>query len=73
MPQFDSLSFYIQIVWFLVTFYAFYILSLKFLLVPLVRHIKFRKKLISYAKASESNNFFVTKIFFQIIGNKCSK
>lgn len=46
MPQFDKITFFNQIFWFLLAFFAFYFLILKTLLPVLAASLKTRKKLI---------------------------
>jgi hypothetical protein len=48
MPQFDSITFFNQIFWFLIVFLSFYFIVLKNLLPVLATTLKTRKKLINY-------------------------
>lgn len=48
MPQFDKITFFNQIFWFLITFLGFYFIVLKFLLPVLAASLKTRKKIINY-------------------------
>lgn len=48
MPQFDKITFFNQIFWFLVTFLGFYFIVLKSLLPILAASLKTRKKIVNY-------------------------
>lgn len=52
MPQFDKITFFNQIFWFLLTFLSFYFVILKGLLPVLAASLKTRKKIINYISAA---------------------
>ena len=59
MPQFDKITFFNQIFWFLLAFLTFYFIILKSLLPVLAASLKTRKKIVNFiflAGASASEN-----------------
>jgi F0F1-type ATP synthase membrane subunit b/b' len=48
MPQFDKVTFFNQIFWFLLAFLTFYFVILKFLLPVLAASLKTRKKVMNF-------------------------
>ena len=56
MPQFDKITFFNQIFWFLVTFLGFYFVVLKSLLPVLAASLKTRKKIINYITLAGSSS-----------------
>nr|AML60764.1 ATP synthase F0 subunit 8 [Monodopsis sp. MarTras21] len=55
MPQFDKITFFNQIFWFLLTFLGFYFIVLKTLLPVLAASLKTRKKIINYITLAGSS------------------
>jgi F0F1-type ATP synthase membrane subunit b/b' len=56
MPQFDKITFFNQIFWFLLAFLSFYFVILKGLLPVLAASLKTRKKIINYISAAGSSS-----------------
>lgn len=66
MPQFDKVTFFNQIFWFLIAFLSFYFIILKGLLPVLAASLKTRKKVVNYiflAGSSSSENSFKKSYF----------
>jgi hypothetical protein len=77
MPQFDNVTFFNQIFWFLIIFLSFYFIVLKKLLPVLATTLKTRKKLMNYIFSGGSANlddFFKKSLLKNTDGNlKSSK
>jgi hypothetical protein len=56
MPQFDKVTFFNQILWFLLAFLGFYFVILKGLLPILAASLKTRKKVINYIFLTGNSN-----------------
>ena len=56
MPQFDKITFFNQIFWFLLAFLSFYFIILKGLLPVLAARLKTRKKIINFISAAGSSS-----------------
>lgn len=56
MPQFDKITFFNQIFWFLLAFFAFYFLLLRFLLPVLAASLKTRKKIVQTILSAGSSS-----------------
>jgi len=59
MPQFDIFVFFNQALWFFIVFWIFHIVTLKNLLVPIIKILKMRSKLFKYSqkiKEQQQNN-----------------
>jgi F0F1-type ATP synthase membrane subunit b/b' len=54
MPQFDKITFFNQIFWFLLAFLSFYFVILKGLLPVLAASLKTRKKIINFISTAGS-------------------
>lgn len=54
MPQFDKITFFNQIFWFLLAFLSFYFVLLKGLLPVLAASLKTRKKIIHFISSASS-------------------
>ena len=56
MPQFDKITFFNQIFWFLLAFLSFYFVILKGLLPVLAASLKTRKKIINFISTAGSSS-----------------
>lgn len=61
MPQFDSLSYLNQVIWFMFVFLSFYFMMTYFFLPFLCKILKFRKKKIT------NNHTLISKIFSEYV------
>ena len=62
MPQFDFFSFFVQIFWFSIFTFLFYLMYLKMPLKNSSQAFKMRTKLKAFAGTKNKNNFIYNKI-----------